>query len=54
MFLFFEAPLKNAGNDCHFSGDVAYFSGSGANTPDYRNHLLLQESLLFGLGSRKT
>ena len=46
--------LKNAGNDCHFSSDVANFSGNRADPPDDGKHLLLQKSLLLGGGIRKT
>ena len=35
MFYFLGAPLKNAGNNCHFSGNVADFSGNGADAPDH-------------------
>jgi len=54
MFYFLGALLKNAGNDCHLSGNVADFSGNRSDTPDDGNDFLLQEPLLFGLiGTRK-
>lgn len=53
--------LKDAGNDCHFSSNVADLSSNGADPPDHGNDLLLQKSFLLGmigliglLGSRKT
>jgi len=46
--------LKNAGNDRHFSSDVAHFSSNSTNPPDDGQHLLLQEPFLLGLGNRKT
>ena len=50
--------LKDAGNDRHFSGNVADFSGNRADPTDDGEHLLLQKPFLLGLigllGSRKT
>jgi len=47
--------LKNAGNDRHFSSDVADFCSSDADPPNDGYHLLLQEPLLLGGGrGRKT
>lgn len=56
MFYFLGSLLKNAGNDCHLSSDVADFSSNHADAPDDGNHLLLQEPALWlGTGrSRKT
>ncbi len=48
--------LKDAGNDRHFSSDVANFSSSSSDTLDDGNHLLLQKPFLFGglVGSSET
>ena len=48
--------LKDAGNDRHFSSDVANFSSSSSDTLDDGNDLLLQKSFVFwGLvGSSET
>lgn len=45
---------KNAGNDRHFSSDVAHLSGDSADTMDDGNNLLLKKpSLLLGAGCRR-
>ena len=45
---------KNAGNDRHFSGDVAHLSSDSADTMDDGNNLLLKKpSLLLGAGCRR-
>ena len=48
--------LKDAGNDRHFSSDVADFSSNSSDTLDDGNDLLLQKPLLFGslVGSSET
>ena len=49
-----QCPLKNAGNDCHFSSNGTDFSSNRADPPDDGNNLL-QKALGFGIfGSRKT
>ena len=45
--------LKDAGNDRHFSSNVADFSGNRADTTDDGEHFLLQKPFLLGL-IRKT
>ena len=40
--------LKDAGNDRHFSSDVAHFSSNSSDTLDDGDNLPFQKPLLFG------
>lgn len=48
--------LKDAGNDRHFSSDVADFSSSSSDALDDGDDLLLQKPFVFGglVGSSET